>query len=188
MIAAACGDSEHAKPPATSAAVTQKTPAAPSAAAARDLIATSGVFSEFEFTNAAYTLPLQQSAMNPEMKSAAADLRKAGWIHFDGDGKVVLTQKAANDKRWLVRQNGVVDLVPLGHKEVDAVTSLTPQKDGNLEAVFDWHWVTNEVGAAFRGGPVHDRYAAKNLRATATLIPDGAGWSVLRIVPATGRR
>jgi hypothetical protein len=156
--------------------------AAPSLEAARDLINTSGEFSEYEFTHAAYTLPMSKAARNAESEKAAADLRGAGWIRLDGSGNVVLTQKAKDDKRWLVRANGVVDLVPLGRKEVDRVTAIRQLPSGKVEADFQWHWVTNEVGSAFRSGPAHDRYAAKDLPAVATLSNDGPSWNVDRIV------
>lgn len=168
-------------PPTVTSAAAKPSLALPTQEQARDLINTSGEFSQFEFTNAAYTLPMRRAAMNPEAQRAAADLRAAGWIAFDGDGNVELTAKAKEDKRWLVRQNGVVDLVPLARKDVGAVTGVNRLPDGKVAADFDWHWITNEVGSAFRSGPVHDRFASHDLRATATLAPDGTAWSVLGV-------
>jgi hypothetical protein len=182
LLTAGCGQPES-KPLVTTATATVKPAAAPpNAEEARELINTSGEFSEYEFTHAAYTLPMAKAAMNPEALKAAADLKAAGWIRFDGGGRMVLTEKAKNDKRWLVRANDVVDLVPLGRKEVDKVTTFRPLPDGKIEADFDWHWITNEVGSAFQSGPVHDRYAGHDLHATATLMHEGSSWTVLKIV------
>ena len=47
---------------------------------------------------------------------------------------------------------------------------------------FDWKWIPNEVGVAFKTGMLHDRYAALG-HATATLMNDGGNWSVLRVEP-----
>lgn len=180
----ACNGSSHETKPAAPAAAAKPSAPPPTTDEAKTLLANSAEFSEYEFTHAAYTLPLSKAAMNPEARKAAADLKAAGWIRFDGAGTVVLSEKAKSDKRWLVRQNGVVDLVPLARKEVTGVTSVRPQPDGNVAVDFTWKWIANEIGSAFRSGPVHDRYAAGEQKATATLFRDADAWSVLRIVAA----
>lgn len=174
-LLAACSKPAAPSPPSEPAKAAA--PAPPSADEAKTLIATSAEFSEYEFTNAAATLPQQQSAMNEPARQLAADLRKAGWIRFDGSGTVVLADKAKNDPRILVRQNGFIDFVPLAKKELTSVTAVR-----GADVDFDWKWVPNELGSAIRSGAVHDRYAAPQ-HATATLIRDGTAWSILRIRP-----
>jgi glucose/arabinose dehydrogenase len=170
-----CAQPEAPKAAAPVAAKAATAP--PSAAEAKTLIAESPEFSEYEFTNAAATLPLQKSAMNAPAQQLAADLKAAGWIRFDGDGAVVLTEKAKQDKRILVRPNGFADLVPLAKKELTAVIAIR-----GTCVDFDWRWIPNDLGAALRSGVQHDRYATPQ-HATATLLHDGTSWSVLRIAP-----
>src|SRR5688572_2713464 len=105
---------------------------------AKYLIANSPEFSEYQFTNAAYTLPLQQSAMNAPARDVARDLRKAGWIAIDGAGTVVMTSKARSDKRFLVRQNGVVDIVPLARKEMTVIDTIGSGDGGSPVVDFRW--------------------------------------------------
>ena len=85
---------------------------------------------------------------------------------------VVLTPKARNDKRWLVRANGVVDIVPLARKELIDVTAVHGDK-----VDFTWHWIPNEIGKVLA------LYDQSPQRATATLLPMGSNWTVLRIEP-----
>ena len=152
-------------------------PPPPSADEARTLVAGSPEFSEYQFTHAAYSLPLQQSAMAAPARDVARDLAKAGWIGVDGAGTVVLTDKAKTDKRFIVRPNGVVDIVPLARKEFLAVESVETAPDGAPLVHFRWEWVPNEIGKLF--GP---RYEGEQ-HATATLMRYGSEWAVLRIVP-----
>lgn len=177
ILLIACGRSEEggAPPPAPPPV------ALPTVAEAEALVAQSPEFSEYEFTNAAYSLALDESAMNAPAKEAAAELRRAGWIEIER-GKVSLSPKAKDDKRFLVRPNGFMDIVPLAKKEFGEVTAVRPDPDG-AAADFTWRWVPNEVGQSFRSGPVHDRYATPQ-RATATLLRSGDSWTVLRIRPA----
>ena len=175
---AGCGKETTAPKPAE---VRKATLAPPATDAARELVTSSGEFSQFEFTNAAYTLPLRKSAMNEPQMTAAKQLAAAKWLLFRGD-YVVLTEKALGDKRFLSRPNDTVDIVPLARKEVTAVTAVRPLPDGNVAVDFDWKWIPNEVGGAFKTGMLHDRYAAPG-HATATLMVDGANWSVLRVEP-----
>ena len=94
---------------------------------------------------------------------------------MDGSGKVVLTGKSKSDKRFLVRPNGILDIVPLAKKELGEVTAVRMNDDGTAAADFTWTWVPNEVGRTFA-----DRYAGTQ-QATATLIHDGTSWSILGI-------
>ena len=161
-------------PPVKSAGEDTGAPPLPSVADAATLVSSSPEFSDYQFTNAAYSLAMK----NPPGEVAKA-LRKAGWISLDGDGNVVLTAKAKGDKRWLVRQNGFVDIVPLAKKEFTGASTVRPDPDG-AAVDFTWKWTPNEIGDAF----MNERYAGTQ-KATATLLRDGSSWTVLRIKPAT---
>jgi hypothetical protein len=181
LIAIGCGGAERPQEATAPPAARQPaTPPPPALAEAQTLIANSAEFSEYEFTNAAYTLPMQQSAMHEPARAVAADLRKAGWIAVDGSGTVVLTPKAKGDKRFLVRQNGVMDIVPLARKEVIAADAVTRDEAGAPVVDFRWRWVPNEIGELFG-----DRYSGEQ-QARATLLWDGSQWSILRIRPRSG--
>lgn len=182
-LAVSCGGSE----PATSttappAAAAPKKAVPPTADETRALLADSAEFSEYQFTNAAYSLPMSRLGMNDPALAAAKDLARAKWIGFDGDGNVVLSPKATADRRWLVRQNGFVDIVPLAKKEFGTLEAVRTNSDGTAAADFTWNWVPNEIGSAFTSGPVRERYDGTQ-RATAMLLHDGTSWSVLRIEP-----
>ncbi|MGZ7042067.1 MAG: hypothetical protein ACXVH7_09785, partial [Thermoanaerobaculia bacterium] len=146
---------------------------------AKQIIGSSPDFSDYEFTNAAFTLPMLRSSMTPPVASAANDLVRAGWIDIPGN-TVVLTAKSKSDRRFIVRPNGFLDIVPIAKKELGEVTNVRPNVDGSVAADFDWRWSPNEVGSAFRSGPVKERFDAQQ-SATATLIHGNDGWSVLRI-------
>jgi hypothetical protein len=179
LFLAACGAPEPAR--TTSSAAPPSKPAAPplpSPAAAQPLITDSATFSDYEFTNASVTLPTK-GALPPYMAGDARQLVAAGWLRRAGDG-LELGAKAKDDKRFLVRPNGTVDVVPLASKELTAVTAVRPNPDGTAAADFTWKWIPNEVGSAFERGALHDRYAAPQ-NATATLMWDGSAWTVLRI-------
>src|SRR5688572_14827016 len=90
VLMIACGGEQPRTETAVTATAATPAPPPPSSADAQKIIAESPVFSEYEFTNAAYTLPMQRSAMNEPARMAANDLRKAGWISFDGSGAVNL--------------------------------------------------------------------------------------------------
>jgi hypothetical protein len=179
ILLAACGAPEPAR--TTSSAAPPPQPAAPpppSLAVVQPLIADSATFSDYEFTNASVTLPTK-GALPPYMADDAKQLVAAGWLRRAGDG-LELGAKAKDDKRFLVRPNGTVDIVPLASKELTAVTAVRPNADGTAAADVTWKWIPNEVGKAFAHGALHDRYAAPQ-NATATLMWDGSAWSVLRI-------
>jgi len=152
--------------------------APPTPEEARALIAASAEFSDYQFTNASFSLPLKRSGMNEPTRSAAKDLAAAGWIRFQGD-EVQLTQKALGDKRWLVRPNGFVDVVPLARKELTELAAVQKSDDGNVKANFCWRWSPNEIGSAFKGGMLQERFTSMQC-AIVTLQPgEGGGWEVL---------
>jgi hypothetical protein len=121
-----------------------------------------------------------KGALPPYMAGDAKQLVAAGWLRRAGDG-LELGAKAKDDKRFLVRPNGTVDIVPLASKELTAVTAVRANPDGTAAAELTWKWIPNEVGKAFERG-LHDRYAAPQ-NATATLLWDGSAWTVLRVEP-----
>lgn len=178
VLAVACGG--ESPQPATTSSAPPAAPPPPTADQARTLIAAAPEFGDFEFTNAAFTLPLQRSAMNEPQRAATKDLAKAGWIALDGD-TLKLTGKSEHDKRFLLRPNGTLDIVPLAKKELDGVTSIVTGSEGPV-VTFTWKWLPNEIGTAFRSGPVAEHLAGTQT-AKATLLWDASAgaWVVLRI-------
>jgi hypothetical protein len=149
-------------------------PPPPTAAAAQELIANAPDFGDYQFTNAAFTFARTKSLMTPLMAGGVKQLVAAKWIRIDGDD-IVLTDKAKGDKRFLVRPNGYVDVVPLAKKEMIEITDVRQQSDGLVLADFSWRWVPNELGAAISQPSVGHR------KATAKLMWDGSAWTVLGI-------
>lgn len=178
VLLAACGGSE---PPAVSSSAAEKpsTPPPPSVAETRELLADSAEFGEFEFTNAAFTTPVNLATASEPVRVSARELAEAGWISTDG-GTVALTEKSRGDKRFLMRENGILDVVPLAKKEMGDVKNVQPNPDGTAIAEFTWRWNANEVGAAFKSGTLYERYNTPRT-SKATLIWDGTSWSVLKI-------
>ncbi len=181
MICLACGGAETQSTSTADAKTRPKAAPPPTVVEAKNVIENSQDWSEYQFTNAAYTLPLKRSAMNEPAQKAAEDLAAAKWIRFKGDD-VELTEQASGDKRFLVRPNGYVDLVPIAKKECGNVTAVRANADGTVSADFDWKWIPNEVGQSFKSGLVKERFDAAQ-RATAKLMWDGKSWTVLRIDP-----
>jgi hypothetical protein len=182
LLAGACSSDE---PAATNTSTsTEEKPAAapPSAEKARAIIEKSGELAQHEFTNAAVSLPVAGSSMNEPTRNLARQLAAAGWIEFDGAGDIMLTQKSRTDKRFLLRENGLLDVVPLAKKEMGNVTAVRVNPDGTVNADFTWRWIPNEVGAAFTSGPVHDRFNATQ-NATANLMWNGTEWTMITVEP-----
>jgi hypothetical protein len=184
MLLLACSG-ERATPPApetsneSNAGEVARAPL-PSPDDAARIVSGSAEFSDYQFTRAAFTLPVQESAMTPEVRETSRALAKAGWIGIDGDGNVVLTGKAKSDKRFLLRQNGFLDIVPMAKKEFLAVDAVHGNPEGEPLVDFRWRWVPNEIGAL-----TASRYEGEHL-AIAALLWDGSQWTVLRITPKEG--
>src|SRR3954469_15461668 len=95
LLAVSCGSPEQ-QTTTTTATIAAPTPPAPAPSAqdAKQLIAASPEFSDYEFTNAAFTLPMKRSGMAGQMAESAHDLVRGGWIDIPSDA-VALTPKSA---------------------------------------------------------------------------------------------
>ena len=175
LLLAACGQEQPSTTTTTTTAKTSQVPP-PSVDDARKIIQSSMEFGEFQFTDAAYSLPVSQATMNEPQRAAARELAKAGWITLDGPGDVMLNDKSRTDKRFLLRPNGILDIVPLAKKEMIGVQGVRPNDDGTAGADFTWRWIANEVGGAF----LRNQYEGTH-NATATLFRENGEWKVLTI-------
>ena len=153
-------------------------PPPPTADDARKVIQSSMAFGEYEFTDASYSLPIAGSMMNEPQRAAARDLALAGWLALEKSGDATLTEKARNDKRFLVRPNGILDIVPLAKKEMGSVVAVRAESDGTVSADYTWSWIPNDVAIAF----LRQKFEGTH-EATATLMHDGTQWTVLKIAP-----
>lgn len=179
LALAACS-SEQPAPTNTDSAATASAATPPTAEQARAIIEKSSEFSQHEFTNASVSLPVAGSSMNEPTRALAKQLADAGWLAFDGAGDIMLTEKSRNDKRFLLRENGLLDVVPLAKKELGNVTAIRANADGSVNADFTWRWLPNEVGTAFKQGVTHDRFAATQ-NATANLMWNGSEWTMITV-------
>ena len=179
VLLVACGGSEAPIADQTTSAK-PAAPPLPSAQQAREMIASSAEFGEYEFTNAGFTTPVSGATMSEPVRQSVKELAAAGWLELEKTGDIALTDKSRNDKRFLLRTNGLLDIVPLAKKEMGDVTSVCANDDGTARVDFTWRWIANEVGSSFKTGLVADRFAAPQ-DGTATLIWDGTTWSVLKI-------
>jgi len=177
LLLAACSSEA---PVSESAAPKPAAPAPPSAEQTRELLASSAELGEYEFTNAGFTTPVAATTMSEPVRQSVQELVDGGWLARDGDRNIILTERSRNDKRFLLRPNGLLDIIPLAKKELLAVQSVASQPDGTLLATFSWRWLPNEVGSAFKTGLVHDRFATEQ-DGKATLMWDGTSWIVLKI-------
>jgi len=177
LLLAAC--SKEQTTTSTGEAPKSQTPP-PNQAQARELIAKSAELSELEFTSAGWSAPVSSASMSPTTKAEATQLKDAGWLAFDSAGDLTLTDKSGPDKRFILRENGILDVVPIAKKEMGDVTAVRQNADGTVAADFTWMWAPNEVGASFKTGLVHDRLTGTQ-NATATFMWDGTNWMLLKI-------
>jgi hypothetical protein len=150
----------------------------PTVAEAKELIGGSAELGEFEFTNAGISIPVSGPRSAP-VEQNVKELVSAGWLASRG-GTLELTAKSEGDKRFLMRANGILDIVPLAKKEMGEVREVRKNPDGTAAALFTWRWLPNEVGSALKSGPAAERFEGEQT-STATLIWDGSSWSVLEI-------
>lgn len=178
---AACSSETPSNAPTVETKQTQVI-APPSPEAAGELIAKSPEFSEYMFTRTAYSLPMQGSQLKGAAREAAEDLEKAGWVHIDPSGNLVIAGKSAGDKRFIVRENSSLDIVPLAKKEFVSVDGFGNDDEGDVTIDFTWRWIPNEVATAFERGKVAARFEGEQ-KARATVYParDGS-WKIMRIV------
>ncbi len=175
-LLAACSSE---KPGATTTAQSSgATP--PTAAQARATIEKSSEFSQHEFTNAAISLQMAGASTNPATRETVRQLAAAGWLAVDPAGEIMLGEKSRSDKRFIIRENGLMDIVPLAKKELDDVTAVRTNPDGTVNADFNWHWIPNDVGSVFTTGPLHDRFAGTQ-NATANLMWNGTEWAMISV-------
>jgi hypothetical protein len=175
----ACGGEKGA--PAAPAAPAKALVALPSMEEAGEVVSKSPEFSEYMFTRAAYSLPMQGSMLRGAGREAAEDLEKAGWVLIDPAGNLVLAGKSVGDKRFIPRDNGSLDIVPLAKKEFVSVDALGHDDEGDVTVDFTWRWVPNEVAQAFERGPIATRFEGDR-KARATLYRTRDGWNVMRVV------
>jgi hypothetical protein len=168
------------KPAATTSAASQPAATPPTTAQARAIIEKSGEFSQHEFTNAAVSMPVTGANMNEPTREMARQLAASGWLAIDSSGDVMLSEKSRTDKRFVLRENGLLDIVPLARKELGDVTAVRANPDGSINADFNWHWIPNEVGSTFTTGPLHDRFAATQ-KASANLMWNGTEWTMIAV-------
>ena len=155
--------------------------APPTAEQARAMIEKSSEFSQHEFTFASVSMPASGAAMNANSRDLAKQLAAGGWLSIDpGSNDVMLTEKSRGDKRFILRENGLLDIVPLARKELGTVEAVRKNPDGTVTVDFNWKWLPNEVGQSFKTGAVHDRFAAPQ-NAKATLMWNGTEWVMLSV-------
>lgn len=179
VLLAACGGSDENPIADQSTSTAPAPPPPPSPQQARELIANSPDFGEYEFTNAGFTTPTSGATMSEPVRQSVKELAAAGWLAIDGAGDVALTDKSRSDKRFLLRPNGLLDIVPLAKKEMGDVTGVRANPDNTVAVDFTWRWIANEVGSAFKTGLVADRFAAQQ-DGRATLMWDGTSWTILQ--------
>jgi hypothetical protein len=148
----------------------------PTTAQARAIIEKSGEFSQYEFTNAAVSLQVSGAGTSDVAKQLAA----AGWLVMDGSGEIMLSEKSRTDKRFILRENGLLDVVPLARKQLGDVTAVRVNPDGTVNADFHWTWIPNEIGSTFTTGPIHDRFAGTQ-NASANLMWNGTEWVMISV-------
>ncbi|MBW3563589.1 MAG: hypothetical protein KY459_02580 [Acidobacteria bacterium] len=142
------------------------------------LIASSPEFGQYQFSNAAFTIPMKTEYLGDSVRAIAQDLARTGWIGFDSQGNVVITQRALRDGRFIVRPNDNLDIVPLARKQFGEVLAVGENASGDPTVDFSWRWIPNEIGAVFQSGPLYDRFNTTNY-ARATLLETSSGWEVL---------
>jgi hypothetical protein len=179
LLLAACAREQPATDTAATSASKPAPPPAPSMNDAENIIKGSPNFGEYQFTHAGWTAPVSGARMSEPVRAEAKQLAAKGWIAFDGAGDLMLTEKGRNDRRFLMRENGILDIVPMAKKEFGRVEAVRDE-NGKVFVDFTWRWLPNEVGVALESGPSHDRWAAHQ-QATAELIHDGTNWTLLSI-------
>jgi hypothetical protein len=178
LLFAACGGEQPAGTTPEAAAPRRQAP--PAAEEARELIESSPSFSEFEFTSAGLSLPVDGSRLSPPSRTTVRELAESDWLELDSSGNVALTDRSGGDRRFILRPNGILDIVPLARKEMGEVEAVRENADGTVDADFTWRWLPNEVGSALQTGPIAERFAATQY-ATASLIWNGTEWTMLKI-------
>lgn len=176
----ACGGekTETTQPAAGSQASASKSSLPPpTPTEAKDIIANSAEWSDFMFTSGTWTIPTSTAGMHEKTKAMTDQLVDAGWIRYE-QSEVILTDKGFNDKRFVMRPNNVIDIMPLATKSILDVTKIEPGDEPKVH--FTWRWKPNEIGASLESGMFADRFA-KTFKATATLYRVKDKWSVFSV-------
>lgn len=157
-----------------------QTPATPppTIEAARTFLESSEAFGDYQFTLASVSLPMKRSRLNDVTRPTVDDLTRAGWLRDRGD-EIALSEKAEKDKRFLVRPNGFLDIVPLAKKELMTVDAVGNDAPGSPTIDFKWRWIPNDVAQSFHGDLAARFSTTYHARATLFFTQDG--WDVLRI-------
>ena len=179
LLAACAAEQPVVDSSTTTAGSAQQRPAAPTPAEARTLLETAPELGEYQFTDAGWTAPVSGAAMSEPVRAEAKQLAAAGWILLEKTGDIALNDRSRNDKRFLLRPNGILDVVPLAKKQLGDVQAVR-DREGVVTVDFTWRWIPNEVGQAFKTGLTADRFAAQQ-EATAELVHDGTKWTVVTI-------
>jgi hypothetical protein len=184
LLAPGC---EKHEPPVAATETRAATPklAPPSVAQAVLVIRESPEFGDFHFTDAAVSIPVEGASRHGEQSLDAGALIQDGWLA--GKADLELTDRARNDRRFIIRPNRVLDVVPLAKKELLEVVSVLDNHDGTVAVTFNWHWLPNEIGRAFPPRSLLGRrFRQPSYRAVATLQNDGHVWSVRKIAIPSG--
>jgi hypothetical protein len=178
VLLLACSPSEEPAPTTAAAASPAPPIAAPTTDEAKAIIGESADFGDFQFTGVSWSAPLKKSAMNEPTLANARELVDAGWLRFSGDD-LKLAAKAEGDKRFLIRPNGFLDIVPLAKKELTSVAPPTLNPDGTARSEFCFRWIANEVGSSFRTGLLAERLASEHCGIATLQRKQDGGWEVL---------
>jgi hypothetical protein len=121
-------------------------------------------------------------------------LTRQGWVRYETRSTVVgfdtkvscpsLTLTPAGDAasaRWTKARGSMAGesswAVPIGRRELVAVTGLTSAPDGSTSAEFEWRWVANDIGTALRQSiPGADSFFDRTRKGHATCRRYDDGW------------
>lgn len=183
LIIAGCGEIPEAPKAPANAPAAAPAVAPPTKAEATQIVGDSAEWSDYQFTYSSWSFQLGTPVAHPTTRQLVDDLVVAGWLRMTKGGVVELTERAKTDKRFLVRANNSLDIVPMAAKELVGVTSIKSEPDGAARAEVRWKWVPNDVGASFRSGFIKERYDAPQV-AVATLERANGAWRVRKVEPA----
>jgi len=88
---------------------------------------------------------------------------------------------SAASARWTAGRDGSAEgkswAVPIGRRELVAVTKLANGPDGSTQVEFDWKWTANETGAALRQSvPKADAFFNQTRKGSASCRRENETW------------